>query len=92
MPWNIRFIGRFGNGALAVIFGLFAVFGFEEYPVVSLLFAACAMLGAFNVYVLTKAARVISEDEAMLAAAQQSGRHPCGGALDAKPSPKTPPD
>ncbi len=64
MPRRIRLIGRWGNGLLCVVNVLFALFSLRTVPLgVTLGFLAVAALGAFNVYVIEKAASFTAEEE-----------------------------
>jgi hypothetical protein len=60
MPQHIKFIARYGNGALAVLLFVFALFGGEiGFALACVPFFALAV---FNIYVIEKAARLMSEE------------------------------
>ena len=64
MPPRLRLIGRYGNGALALINAVFVPFAVAEGSFsVALAFLAVAVLGCFNIYVVEKAAAATSEEE-----------------------------
>jgi hypothetical protein len=66
MPWKIKVIGRYGNAAVAVLFGLIVVGSLARGSLgIALLFLACAALAVFNWYVIEKCARATSEEEVL---------------------------
>jgi hypothetical protein len=64
MPLHIRLIGRCGNLVLAASFSVFTLFGLSSGRFgPALFFGSFAALGAFNVYVLGRAAHLLGEEE-----------------------------
>lgn len=65
MPLYLRIIGRYGNGLAAVLLGALGLFGSSRpgaVDVLAALLALCA-LALFNLYVIERAARLLSEEE-----------------------------
>ena len=65
MPLHVRIIGRFGNGLAAILLGALFLFGYSmpsSDGVLAALLALC-VLAAFNLWVIEKAARLLSEEE-----------------------------
>ncbi|HXQ52335.1 MAG TPA: hypothetical protein VN802_14670 [Stellaceae bacterium] len=64
MPRRLRLIGRYGNGALALLNALFAPVSIAQgQPIVGLGFLAVLALACFNIYLVEKAAWATSEEE-----------------------------
>ena len=65
MPLHVRIIGRYGNALAAVLLGGLGLFGSSKPDaggVLAALLCLCA-LALFNLYVVEKAARLLSEEE-----------------------------
>ncbi len=64
MPRHIKAIAYAGNGLLAIAFALFATFTLGRGQLgLFLFFAAVAALGLWNLYVIWKAAYLLSEEQ-----------------------------
>ncbi len=66
MPFYVRFISRYGNGLVIVLFGLMALamlFGRKSNLIGALFFALPAAMCAFNLCTLRRAAQALSEEE-----------------------------
>jgi hypothetical protein len=64
VPLHIRLIGRYGNVVLAALFSVLTLYGLSWGRfAMALCFGAFAVLGAFNVYVLGRAAHLLGEEE-----------------------------
>ena len=66
MPFYVRFIGRYGNGLVVLVFGLMALTmlsGKDPRVGGALVFALPAAMCAFNLWALRRAAQTLSEEE-----------------------------
>jgi hypothetical protein len=63
MPGFIRYIARYANGGVALLCIPLVLVGFSKSIGTSVVFALVAALAAFNVYVIERAARLLSEEE-----------------------------
>ncbi len=91
-PW-IRAICRYGNAIAAAMFAGMTVYGLATAsPGLALLFAALGALAIFDIYVIEKAARFLSEEEILKAdvrkAELRKELEALGQYCDAAPAPK----
>jgi hypothetical protein len=64
MPPRIRYLSRYGNGAVAVLFAIVSILALGKGDLgIALFCAAVTVLCAFNVYVMEKAAALLGEEE-----------------------------
>ncbi|MET4700802.1 hypothetical protein ABIE65_003844 [Constrictibacter sp. MBR-5] len=66
MPFYVRFISRYGNGLVIILFGLMALamlFGRKSSLTGTLVFALPAAMCTFNLWTLRRAAQALSEEE-----------------------------
>lgn len=64
MPSRMKLIGRYGNGAGAVAFGLIFIFALIRGEIVFAFFALLVSgLAGFNIYITEKAAALTAEEE-----------------------------
>lgn len=66
MPRYVQLVGRWGNAFLVVCFGfitLFMLFDDTRSWALTLFFAVPTAMGAFNIWVIAKAAGLLAEEE-----------------------------
>lgn len=63
MPPHIRLIARYGNALLVLSFGIMALAGLQRGQGMAMFCIAVAALGVFNIYILERVVRLLSEEE-----------------------------